>query len=68
MSVVLATADGQLTVTPSSEFAGQPAAAVASQTTDFLAWSTTRLPWRSLVSIEGDEAVAERFLNALNLV
>jgi hypothetical protein len=42
-------------------------ATIHSSTSDFLAWSTTRLPWRSLVEIDGDEAVAARFLDALNL-
>jgi hypothetical protein len=35
---------------------------------DFLAWSTTRLPWQQLVTVEGDHDGAARFLNALNLI
>jgi hypothetical protein len=42
-------------------------ATVISATTDFLAWSTTRLPWREHVTIEGDGFVATKFLDALNL-
>jgi hypothetical protein len=44
------------------------AATLTSTTADFLAWSTTRLPWRERVSIDGDSAVAAAFLDALNLV
>jgi hypothetical protein len=45
-----------------------PAATVTSTTEDFLAWSNQRLPWSELVQIDGDRPVAERFLNALNLI
>ena len=49
--------------------AGEDAAATLTSTSeDFLAWSTTRLPWRQLVSIEGDRKVAADFLDALNLI
>ncbi|BAX92659.1 maleylpyruvate isomerase family mycothiol-dependent enzyme [Mycobacterium shigaense] len=44
------------------------AATVTSRTSDFMAWSTQRLPWRELVRVDGDESVAAEFLNALNLI
>ena len=44
------------------------AATVTSTTEHFLAWSTQRLPWSGLVSIDGNRHVAEQFLNALNLI
>ena len=44
------------------------AATVTSTTEHFLAWSTQRLPWLGLVSIDGNRHVAEQFLNALNLI
>jgi uncharacterized protein (TIGR03083 family) len=46
----------------------QAAATLASTTTDFLGWSTTRLPWRALVTIEGDQSAAATFLDAINLI
>jgi hypothetical protein len=33
-----------------------------------MAWSTQRLPWRDLVRVDGDEHVAAKFLDALNLI
>jgi uncharacterized protein (TIGR03083 family) len=44
------------------------AAALTSTTGDFLAWSTARLPWRTFVTIEGDQSAAAAFLDALNLI
>jgi hypothetical protein len=44
------------------------AATLTSTTGDFLAWSTTRLPWRTLVMIEGDQSAAAAFLDAINLI
>jgi hypothetical protein len=41
---------------------------MTSSTSDFLAWSTKRLPWEPLVSIDGDTGAAGRFLTALNLI
>jgi hypothetical protein len=55
-------------VTPSADSAFEPRAVITSSTDDFLAWSTTRLPWQQLVSVDGDRDEAARFLNALNLV
>jgi hypothetical protein len=55
-------------VTPGAESASEPRAIITPSTDDFLAWSTTRLPWQQLVSVDGDRDEAARFLNALNLV
>jgi hypothetical protein len=44
------------------------AATLTSTTSDLLAWSTTRLPWRTLVTIEGDQRAAAAFLDAINLI
>jgi uncharacterized protein (TIGR03083 family) len=65
-SVVLRPAD-ELIAVDAAEADTDVRATIHSRTADFLAWSTTRLPWRSLVEIDGDEAVAARFLDALNL-
>ena len=48
--------------------ADHAAATLTSTTTDFLAWSTTRLPWRTRVTIEGDQRAAATFLDAINLI
>ena len=55
-----------ITVTPGADL--ELRAIITSSTDDFLAWSTTRLPWQRLVSVEGDRDEAARFLDALNLV
>jgi uncharacterized protein (TIGR03083 family) len=65
--LISATADA-ITVRPLDSAADNAAATLTSTSEDFLAWSTTRLPWRQLVSIEGDRAVAADFLDALNLI
>ena len=57
-----------ITVRPLDSAADKAAATLTSTSEDFLAWSTTRLPWRQLVSIEGDRTVAADFLDALNLI
>jgi hypothetical protein len=44
------------------------AATAVSTTADFLGWSTTRTPWRDTVTVTGDYAAAENFLDALNLI
>lgn len=46
----------------------EAAATLRSSTGDFLAWSTARLPWRTLVTIEGDQSAATTFLDAINLI
>jgi hypothetical protein len=43
-------------------------ATITSDTTDFMAWSTTRIPWAGVVSIEGDTDVATKFLDGLNSI
>ena len=66
---VLISADaGTITVGPVDSTANDAAATLTSTSEDFLAWSTTRLPWRQLVSIDGDPIVAAAFLDALNLI
>jgi hypothetical protein len=45
------------------------AAAITGSAADFPIWGTTRRPWRDYgLVIEGDEELAARFLDALNLV
>lgn len=39
-----------------------------SGTHDFVGWSTTRVPWREVVSVDGDEAYAAVVLDAVNLI
>ena len=43
-------------------------ATVSSDGHAFVIWGTCREPWRQHCSISGDEAVAARFLDALNIV
>lgn len=65
---VLISADAGTIVVNPLRSADHPAAALTSTTTDFLGWSTTRLPWRPLVTIEGDQSAAATFLDAINLI
>jgi uncharacterized protein (TIGR03083 family) len=57
-----------ITVASGTESTFEPRAIITSSADDFLAWSTKRLPWQQLVSVEGNRDEAARFLNALNLV
>jgi hypothetical protein len=66
--VAISSDGAAITVTPATDSTRPPRAIITSSTDDFLAWSTTRLPWQQLVSVEGDRDEAARFLNALNLV
>ena len=67
--VAISSDGAAITVMPSRPArAFEPRAIITSSTDDFLAWSTKRLPWQQLVSVEGDRDEAARFLNALNLV
>jgi uncharacterized protein (TIGR03083 family) len=66
--VLISAEAGAITVQPTLSAADKAAATLTSTTTDFLAWSTTRLPWRDLVSIDGDRSAAAEFLDALNLI
>ena len=64
---LISAAAGSITVEPlvSSD---RPVAMLTSSTEDFLAWSTTRLPWRGLVAVDGDGGAASEFLDAINLI
>jgi len=66
--VAISSDGAAITVMPSTGSGLEPRAIITSSTDDFLAWSTKRLPWQQLVSVEGDRDEAARFLNALNLV
>jgi hypothetical protein len=66
--VVISVNGGAISVVPQAETDLAAIATMTSSTSDFLAWSTTRLPWRPLVSIEGDRTAATEFLDALNLI
>jgi uncharacterized protein (TIGR03083 family) len=66
--VTISSDGAAITVTPRAGSTAEPRAVITSSTDDFLAWSTTRLPWQQLVSVEGDRDEAARFLNALNLI
>lgn len=66
-SVVFSPVNGGISVTDMGDVSESPLATVSSPTSDFMAWSTTRLPWRDSVVIQGDESVAGRFFDALNL-
>ena len=66
--VTISSDGAAITVTPSTDSAFEPRAVITSSTDDFLAWSTTRLPWQRLVSVDGERDEAARFLNALHLV
>lgn len=67
-SVVLSTNNTTIDISPANSFTEPLAATLTSTTHDFLAWSTNRLPWRDLVIVDGDEVVAQNFLDALNLI
>jgi hypothetical protein len=41
---------------------------VTSSAHDFVLWGTKRTAWRDACTVEGDAAVAETFLDALNIV
>jgi uncharacterized protein (TIGR03083 family) len=66
--VVISVNHGAISVVPQADTDLVAIATITSSTSDFLAWSTTRLPWRALVSIEGDRTAAAAFLDVLNLI
>jgi uncharacterized protein (TIGR03083 family) len=66
-SVVLTPTGSAITITPPQDQRDPVLATVTSTTDDLLAWSTTRTPWRDLVTVDGDQTVAATFLDALNL-
>ena len=47
---------------------GSPDVTVRSSAHDFVRWGTRRMPWRDACRVDGDEAVAARFLDALDIV
>ncbi|MGW7528726.1 maleylpyruvate isomerase family mycothiol-dependent enzyme [Streptomyces sp. NPDC054783] len=57
--------DGQLTVAPGADDATTH---VHSTALDFIAWATTRKPWRDHCRITGDASAAIPFLDCLNIV
>jgi hypothetical protein len=65
--VMISALHGAISVAPQAETDLEAAATMTSSTSDFLAWSTKRLPWELLVAIDGDRDVAQRFLLAINL-
>jgi hypothetical protein len=65
---VIGVVDGAISVRPQTDAGHDAAATVTSSTSDFLVWSTKRLPWEPLVTIDGDRDAAQRFLNAINLI
>jgi hypothetical protein len=66
--VVVSVNGGAISVARQAETDLAAIATMTSSTSDFLAWSTKRLPWEPLVSIDGDTGAAGRFLSALNLI
>jgi uncharacterized protein (TIGR03083 family) len=66
-NILIDTEAGAITVEP-LQSSDRPAATLTSTTADFLAWSTARLPWRGLVAVDGDQDVADEFLDAINLI
>ena len=64
-----ATPDDDATAVRVDEGIGLDAAFTATSTThDFVGWSTTRVPWRDVVTVEGDEDYAAVVLDAVNLI
>jgi uncharacterized protein (TIGR03083 family) len=67
MTVTVHPADGRggrLTVTQGADGATR----ARSTATGFIAWGTTRKPWREYCDITGDPSVAEPFLDRLNII
>jgi uncharacterized protein (TIGR03083 family) len=67
MTVTILPADGRggrLTVAPGAGGAVR----IRSAATDFIAWGTTRKPWREHCEITGDPSAAEPFLDRLNII
>jgi uncharacterized protein (TIGR03083 family) len=67
MTVTILPADGEggrLTVASGADGGVR----IRSAATDFIAWGTTRTPWREHCEISGDASVAEPFLDRLNIV
>lgn len=47
---------------------GEAATTVTTDGHDFVIWGTCRRPWRELATVTGDRAVAETFLDELNII
>jgi hypothetical protein len=68
------TGPGETTVTvlPGRPLSVVPGAAgstqIISTAIDFIAWATTRRPWREHCDITGDASAARPFLDCLNIV
>jgi hypothetical protein len=54
-----------ISVTPGG---GEAAATVTSSAHDFVLWGTKRTAWRDACTVDGDSGIAEKFLDALNIV
>jgi uncharacterized protein (TIGR03083 family) len=61
----LITTGGSIAVLPPS---GQPDTTVTSDAHHFVRWGTARVGWREECTVEGTEAIAERFLDELNII
>ena len=57
---------GRLVITPGT--AADEAALVSSDARAFVVWGTKRADWREHATIDGDTALAERFLDTLNII
>ncbi|MGW7423001.1 maleylpyruvate isomerase family mycothiol-dependent enzyme [Streptomyces sp. NPDC054813] len=58
--------DGRLTVAPGTD--ADATTRIHSTALDFIAWATTRKPWRDHCRITGDAATATPFLDCLDIV
>ena len=60
---------GRLTVTESTDTTTAAAAAITGVSTDFPAWATNRIAWRTAdLTITGNAVYAEKFLDALHII
>jgi uncharacterized protein (TIGR03083 family) len=60
---------GRLTVTESTAATATAAAAITGVSTDFPAWATNRIAWRTAgLTIAGDTGCAEKFLDAVHII
>ena len=66
--VLIDVTDGAITVGAAADARADAVATISSTTADFLAWSTRRVDWRNVVTISGNHAAAQHFLDALNLI
>lgn len=59
---------GGVRIAEPPDAAAPSAAVLTSNTADFLAWSTRRMPWQESVQVAGDLGVARSFLDVVNLI